>query len=167
MPRAGERIPFLERAMKFILAADSGCWEWTGTKTHFGYGRMPVFLTAGAPVGSQVSVVAHRLMYQELIGPIPSGMHLDHLCRNPPCVNPMHLEPVTAKENTRRSPSCPTAINARKTHCIHGHELAGDNLSAYGKRHGWRICRACEQARIRKPFKRFETAEIIPIRKGK
>lgn len=65
------------------------CWEWTGQKDS-GYGRY-----SGRP--------AHRVTYEVLVGPIPDGLTLDHLCRNKGCVNPDHLEPVTSSENTRRA----------------------------------------------------------------
>ncbi|MFK5284023.1 HNH endonuclease signature motif containing protein, partial [Lacticaseibacillus paracasei] len=45
---------------------------------------------------------AHRFMYERLVGPIPAGMQLDHLCRVRPCCNPAHLEPVTQRENIAR-----------------------------------------------------------------
>jgi hypothetical protein len=70
-----------------------GCWEWTGARCR-GYGM------ATSHTGKTVG--AHRYAYQSLIGPIPEGLVLDHLCRNPGCVNPGHLEPVTSAENTRR-----------------------------------------------------------------
>lgn len=74
------------------------------------------------------------------VGPIPEGMDLDHTCRNRGCVNPEHLEPVTTQVNTLRGIG-PTAENARKTHCKHGHPLEGDNL--YVDPEGKRKCRAC------------------------
>ena len=46
--------------------------------------------------------IAHRFAYQYMIGPIPDGLELDHLCRNRPCVNPYHLEPVTRAVNHAR-----------------------------------------------------------------
>lgn len=70
------------------------CWIWGGASQDLGYGLF--FPSRRSPVG------AHRYAYLELIGPIPDGFHLDHLCRVPACVNPSHLEPVTPLENTRR-----------------------------------------------------------------
>lgn len=67
----------------------SGCWEWTGPKDAKGYGRHGHFK-------------AHRIAYELSVGPIPTGLVLDHLCRNPGCVRPQHVEPVTPAENTRR-----------------------------------------------------------------
>jgi hypothetical protein len=65
---------------------------------------------------------AHRFAYEFMVADIPAGLQLDHLCRNPPCVRPEHLDPVTPLVNTLRSGS-PPAINARKTHCLRGHPL--------------------------------------------
>lgn len=73
-----------------------GCWEWRGQKTLTGYGSFPLERGRG--------IMAHRFAYQQLVGEIPEGLELDHLCRNRGCVNPDHLEPVTHLENMRRSP---------------------------------------------------------------
>ena len=72
---------------------DSGCWHWDGSRSRKGYGRAQV---AGEHTG------AHRAVYEALRGVLPREVQLDHLCRNVWCVNPDHLEPVTAEENRRR-----------------------------------------------------------------
>jgi hypothetical protein len=72
---------------------------------------------------------------------VPTGLHLDHLCGNRSCVRPDHLEPVTQRENTLRGGSF-SAVNAKKTHCIRGHEFAGENL---GARSDGRACLRCKQ----------------------
>lgn len=114
----------------------SGCWLWIGG-TALGYGRIRVD-------GS--FKMAHRLSYERFVGPIPESMHLDHLCRTPACINPEHLEPVTSRENTMRGIG-PTAVNARKTHCIRGHEF--NEANTYLTKKGQRYCRPCQKLAMR------------------
>jgi len=104
-----------------------GCWEWTGAKTGAGYGKVLTFRSIR---------VAHRVLYELLVGPVPKGMELDHLCQNKGCLNPGHLEPVTHKENIGRA--------IRKTHCIRGHQLTPANTYTYA--YG-RYCRLCQAVR--------------------
>lgn len=128
-----------ERLLRRVAVnAVTACWEWTGYKINDGYGRLYDSAT-------KKKQLAHRLAYEELLGPVPAGLQLDHLCRNRACINPAHLEPVTHWENTRRSPIHFAAICARKTHCVHGHEFTPENtrieVRADGRRH--RKCREC------------------------
>lgn len=121
----------LERLAGKVLIGDD-CWEWTGSySTKNGlktYGR---FECRGA----------HIAFYELVVGPVPDGLILDHLCRNKGCVNPSHLEPVTALENNRRA-NC-------RTSCSKGH-LYDEQNTSYDKR-GRKRCRACwrEKARSR------------------
>lgn len=110
-----------------------GCWLWTGAQTSDGYGRFTL---------NNRTVGVHRLTYELLVGPIPEGMQLDHLCRVPQCCNPAHLEPVTPRLNTHRSPIAPAALNARKSHCPYGHPYDGPNLIL---KSGHRVCRECKR----------------------
>lgn len=82
---------------KFYVDEETGCWVWTAAKAPSGH---PGFCL-GRPEGKRW-VQAHRVSYEHFVGPIPEGLELDHLCVNPPCVNPAHLEPVTHAENMRR-----------------------------------------------------------------
>jgi len=108
------------------------CWEWEAGKDRNGYGRFGI---------ERKNRLAHRICYELLIGKIPDTLGLDHLCRNPSCVNPAHLEPVTHRENVLRGFGA-SAINAKKTHCPQGHPLSGDNL--FVERYGGRRCRLCK-----------------------
>lgn len=118
---------------------ETGCWFWTGSDQGRGYG-----LFKPDPSAKRWNM-AHRVSYETLVGKIPDGLQLDHLCRVRHCVNPRHLEPVTVRENVLRGIS-PPAVNARKRFCKYGHRLSGLNL--YLKtRHGWpaRECRTCKR----------------------
>ena len=75
------------------------CWLWLAYVNHGGYGR---FRVGSMTDGTRRTVNAHRWAYEHLVGPIPEGLDLDHLCRVPGCVNPEHLEPVTHRENVAR-----------------------------------------------------------------
>jgi hypothetical protein len=119
------------------------CWLWGGHVSKDGYGRTKAL---------GVSKSAHRIAYKIFKGPVPDGLTLDHLCGNPRCCNPGHLEAVPHRVNVLRSLTSPSAVNARKTHCKNGHEFTSGNTSVFN---GMRRCRAClrakaEQARRRK-----------------
>lgn len=131
-----------------IQVASNGCWEWTAAKRRDGYG---VYKLA-----SGTTVIAHRHSYQTLIGPIPDGLQLDHLCRNRPCCNPEHLEPVTNRENSLRSPLLGDGVAVAqqsvrdRTHCPHGH--AYDGVNTGWTRAGHRYCKTCNRERARRNY---------------
>ena len=137
------RVPFSRRVFMNIRKADNGCWNWIGTIGNHGYG---VFILGGKI--NKHRFLAHRIVHTIIIGDIPQGMVIDHLCRNTRCVNPAHLEVVTQIENCLRGVS-PLALNARKTHCKHGHELLGRNL--FLKKAG-RECRECKRIKDRRLY---------------
>ena len=128
------------------IAVDDGCWIWQGgfnTKSHYGQ-----FSVRGDD-GQTKTLRAHRAVYELLVGPIPEGLTLDHLCMVKACVRPGHLEPVTQRENTRRAVAALGTepfgrANRAKTHCKHGHEFTPENT--YRSKYG-RACRACNRAR--------------------
>lgn len=115
------------------------CLRWIGSHNGNGYG---VISTKGNP-----ERLAHRLVWTFLNGPIPDGQYIDHLCRNRGCVNVDHMELVTFRENVLRGIG-PTAINARKTHCIYGHEFTKENTMPVTHNKG-RKCRTCHNKLIR------------------
>jgi hypothetical protein len=117
-----------ERFLAKVQRDASGCWVWAGALTVAGYGRF----NAGGRGGG---MFAHRWSYGHFRGSIPDGLTLDHLCRNPPCVNPDHLEPVTQGENNRRS------VTARglDAACSKGHPRS--EAYVYQGKHQCRGCR--------------------------
>ncbi len=99
---------------------------------------------------SKHSAKSHRVVYEALVGPIPEGLVLDHLCRVLNCVNPNHLEPVTHQENVRRGVG-PTAVNSQKTHCPQNHEYTKEN-TYYGN--GSRYCKICLSVKRKNRYQR-------------
>lgn len=119
---------------KIYLDLSSDCWLWQGYIHKTGYGYFNVR-------GKMWR--AHRWSYTHFIGPIPPGLSLDHLCRVRNCVNPVHLEPASNKENCRRGLG---GWNQRiKTHCPQGHIYGGRNLVIRKPENGHtgRGCRTC------------------------
>lgn len=114
-----------------VAKTPGGCWIWQGTKYANGYGRFHV---------DNGEHLVHRLAYEWLVGTIPPGKVIDHLCRNRACVNPSHMEIVTRIENVMRGISSP-ALKAKQQTCVRGHDLSGDNL--YIRPDGHRECREC------------------------
>jgi len=114
---------------------ENGCWDWIGSQDGWGYGQ---FRHNGR------LVMAHRAIYERLVGPIAVGLTLDHLCRNPACGNPAHLEPVTNRENILRGESF-AAQNARRTHCQRGHPFDATNTRIMNDKYHTRTCRQCQR----------------------
>lgn len=113
---------------RFVIIYEDGCWTWDG-QLKDGYGK---YSHKGK------TYAAHRWAYQQLVGPIPTGLQLDHLCRNPPCVRPDHLEPVTSRENVLRGQlhTCP-------------HPRTPQNGYIKQKDGRW-VCRECRKTRMRR-----------------
>lgn len=136
-------ISIHERFWTKIEKLDGGCWGWKGWISNTGYGGFQV---------NGKSVLAHRFAYEEVKGKIPVGLEIDHLCRVRSCVNPAHLEAVTRKVNAERAFEVagikgPPGVNARKTHCINGHEFNIENT--YPTERHRRTCRQCHCMHMR------------------
>lgn len=144
---------FSEKHPIGYVIQENGCWDWVGNTGPSGYGKIK---SRGR------NLRAHRWMYEQVKGEIPSGLTLDHLCRRPICVNPDHLEPVTTRENTMRGLGFARA-NAEKTHCIRGHDLVPGNIYVPpGKKPGRsiRMCILCLRARKREYTERRRRARM-------
>jgi hypothetical protein len=133
----------LDRLMFRTALLVNGCWEWRGARNQKGYGNIRI--ESYGPAKS-----AHRVAYAELVGPIPDGMEIDHLCKNRACINPQHLEAVTRTTNIQR-------VDQRKSVCKNGHEMTPANTRIYTTKQGYeaRKCSACareftRQYRLRK-----------------
>lgn len=117
------------------------CWVWTGKlnkKSHY------------AQLNTEREKYAHRVSYELLIGPIPDGLELDHLCQNRACVNPAHLEPVTRQVNFLRG-NHPNAIAIRTGFCKRGHPRTPENLRT--NKDGCKVCRACDREKQRERYR--------------
>ena len=132
----------LARITSRISITEAGCWLWPGAATRpgpDGYGMIRV----GGKLGK--TLLTHRVAYEILVGPIPEGLDLDHLCRVRRCCNPAHLEPVSRSENALRGAAHGTYGKAEraKTQCPQGHPYAGANLYV-NPTTGKRKCRECQ-----------------------
>lgn len=113
---------------KVAITSLHGCWEWAACKNPAGYGR---FKFEGK------TYLAHRVARTLTRGSISEGLELDHLCRNRGCVNPLHLEAVSHKENLRRGAGLGGVLHTSKTHCLREHERTPENVDSSGK------CKIC------------------------
>lgn len=115
------------------IKINRGCWEWTGSINNKGYGEVSI---------NRKKQRAHRVIYELLVGKIPDGLEIDHLCRNRNCVNPKHLEPVTRLENIRRA----LPFKKKITHCKNGHKFTKENtkIRIYKNKWRYRVCIKCK-----------------------
>lgn len=130
---------------RVVVDETSDCWVWVGSRGRDGYGRTRV---------RESSQLAHRVAFATWAEPLRKGLQLDHLCRVRSCINPKHLEQVTARENVRRGVA-PPAVQAKRTVCVRGHPLNGPDARLYagqaGKHRQCIVCRAIrDHARYRR-----------------
>lgn len=130
--------PIQERLFPKVDASGI-CWLWTGAKNRGGYGVISKGRRGGA-------TIVHRAVWELLVGPVPDGTELDHICRIRSCCNPDHLEPVSRATNVARG-SCRAGVQ-RKTHCTNGHPFTPENTLPNGPR--GRACRECMNAANRR-----------------
>ena len=119
------------------------CWVWKGATTEYGYGKI------GSGCRSHPTLAAHRVAYEVLIEELDPVVDLDHVCRNPRCVNPFHVEPVTHQENIRRGAG---AVCIKTGRCKNGHELTPESVRMifdHNKHRTVRRCRICDRAAMR------------------
>lgn len=124
-----------------VHITDSGCWEWQRHRSQAGYGRVGL--------ADFSTDYVHIIAYTLVVGPVPDGLELDHLCRNRACCNPDHLEPVTHRENVQRGTAgeAARALSALQTHCVRGHEYTPENTRI--RKSGRRQCRTCARKQAR------------------
>lgn len=127
------------------VSSPDGCWLWLACQERGGYGRFSCHKSA-------TPVVAHRYAYTTLVGPVPEGLQLDHLCRVRRCVNPAHLEPVTPRENQLRGETF-AARKAGQALCVNGHDL--DKIDERGRRR----CSECARRHTREYMRRQRYAK--------
>lgn len=147
VPKPRDPSEDLRTRFEAKVTRSAGCWQWGGWINEDGYGEIE---------SQGRTLLAHRVAYELMVGPIPTGLVIDHLCRNRSCVNPAHMEPVTKGVNNLRGVGAP-AVHAVKTHCVNGHEFTPENTYIRpGTDH--RDCRTCRKAARRKAYAKERAA---------
>jgi len=130
------------------------CWVWMGQLNNRGY---PMIHVGSRTDRSRSCRLVYLVAYEVLVGPVPSGLEIDHLCRTPRCWRPDHLEPVTHVVNMARAIGSAAQLMRERTSCAAGHPFDERNTRIQHTRKGWtvRICRACESAASRRYRRRL------------
>lgn len=135
----GKPIPPMVRFMRHVTEVD-GHWMWGSTKAGGGPSKRPTFQASTRKEDGKV--YAHRWIYEQVVGAIPDGYEVDHVCKVGMCVNPDHLEAVTHAENLRRE---------RMAICKNGHTMTEENRRIEG---GYsRGCKTCSRDRAREYYR--------------
>lgn len=156
-----KKRPIAVRLVEKVKIQQNGCWLWTGHVSPNGYARISV---------GGVERQAHRVAYEEFVGPIPDGLDVDHVCHNEDracsggpscahrrCLNPEHLAPATRSDNLRNSGRVgnngsvvvAAGIQTAKTHCPQGHPYDAENTYSPPSRPNARYCRECHRDHTR------------------
>lgn len=130
------------------------CLVWTGNLPNDGYPR--ISFKAFFPYPQLVHRVAFALAAGHPMGAIKEIPILDHLCRQPACSSPSHLEPVTRAVNIERGNPNQNEI---KTHCDNGHEFTAENT--YVRPNGNRLCRTCKRVSDREAYRRKRRPDLV------
>jgi hypothetical protein len=135
---------------------NSGCWLWVASIKEDGYAQICI---------NGRTRIAHRWAYEQMVGPVPPGLQLDHKCHVRCCVNPDHLTPATPQENTARALAHSKGKPwQRKTHCKRGHELSEHNVII--RESGAKWCRVCGRYRRTKAYFKERALMASELREG-
>lgn len=132
------RLTSRERFLFYLVKkGHDECWDWSGCKDNKGYGQFSI----GTPPKRKY-YHAHRMSYEMFVSSIPEGLVIDHLCNNPSCCNPKHLEPKTIYENGRRGFTTVRTLKLGGT-CRSGRHLLLNKSDFYLRKGGHKKCRRC------------------------
>ncbi len=145
-------LTYLPKRIRNKIHLTDKCWQWIAATSHDGYAIVS---------WNGQSVLAARVVYTLLRGPIPKGLEPDHLCRNRACVNPDCVEIVTHKINTLRGNTV-GGVNSRKTCCPKGHPFTETNtIIDKGKYGPVRRCKICRTPQVNEAKKRYRVRHAI------
>ena len=162
--RQNRPIPQFDNHERFLskvsVNSTTGCWDWNAGCIPCGYGlfRVPAnerkaYTRGNTQKRGERNFSAHRVCWSIFKGALSPHLVLDHTCRNRKCVNPDHLREVDEYVNGTENSVSVQAINAQKTHCIHGHEFTPEN-TIISNREG-RVGRKCRKCKNRIGAKRY------------